>query len=225
MKRGDFVKAALWIALIPALLFISAGTLDWPAAWVFLAEYLIGGFAIMLWLALRDPGLFKERMGGAFRRGQAFSDKVFMAFIIVAWYGWLVLIGLDARRWRFSHVPAILSVVGAALIAAGFLIVWLTFRENSFAVPVIRIQDERRQRVVSTGPYALVRHPMYSGGGLYMIGMPLLLGSWLGLLVLPLILGALTLRIFVEEAVLREGLPGYGEYAARVRYRLIPGVW
>ena len=225
MKRGDFIKAALWVSLIPALLFLSAGTLAWPAAWIFLAEYLIGGLAIMLWLARRDPGLFKERMGGAFRKGQTLWDKVFMVFIIVAWYGWLVLIALDAGRWRLSHVPATFSVVGAVLIAVGFFVVWLTFRKNSFAAPVIRIQDERQQRVIDTGPYAIVRHPMYAGASVYMIGMPLLLGSWLGLLVLPLILGALTLRIFVEEAVLRKGLPGYDEYAHRVRYRLIPGVW
>jgi len=225
MKQADFIKAALWMALIPALLFLSAGTLDWPAAWIFLAEYLIGGFAVMLWLARHDPGLFKERLGGAFQRGQTVWDKVFMGFIIVVWYGWLVLIALDARRWRLSHMPAILSAVGALLIAVGLVVVWLTFRENSFAAPVVRIQDERQQRVISTGPYAIVRHPMYAGAGVYMIGMPLLLGSWLGLLILPLILGALTLRIFIEEDVLRKGLPGFDEYAHRIRYRLIPGVW
>ncbi len=225
MKQANFIKAALWMALIPTLLFLSAGTLDWRAAWIFLTEYLIGGVAVMLWLARHDPGLFKERLGGAFQRGQTVWDKVFMGFIIVVWYGWLVLIALDARRWRLSHMPAILSAVGALLIAVGLVVVWLTFRENSFAAPVIRIQDERQQRVISTGPYAIVRHPMYSGASVYMIGMPLLLGSWLGLLILPLILGALTLRIFIEEAVLRKGLPGYDEYAHRIRYRLIPGVW
>jgi len=111
------------------------------------------------------------------------------------------------------------------LIPVGSFIVWLTFRENSFAAPVIKIQKERGQHVISTGPYAIVRHPMYAGGTLYLIGMPLLLGSWLGLVVLPLILGALSVRIFIEEATLRRGLPGYGEYARRVRYRLVPGVW
>jgi len=90
---------------------------------------------------------------------------------------------------------------------------------------VIKIQNERGQHVISTGPYAIVRHPMYAGGALYMIGMPLLLGSGLGLLVLPLLLGALSVRIFIEQATLRKGLPGYGEYTRRVRYRLVPGVW
>jgi protein-S-isoprenylcysteine O-methyltransferase Ste14 len=118
-----------------------------------------------------------------------------------------------------------LNYAGAILIPIGFFIVWLTFRENSFAAPVIKIQKERGQRVISTGPYRIVRHPMYAGGLLYMIGMPLLLGSWLGLLVLPPIFSALSVRIFIEEAALRKGLPGYGDYAARVRYRLIPGLW
>src|SRR5262249_17080073 len=131
---------------------------------------------------------------------------------------WLVLMALDAKRWELSHMPDALKVVGAVLIPVGFFIVWLTFRENSFAAPVIKIQKERGQHVISTGPYAIVRHPMYAGGALYMIGMPLLLGSGLGLLVLPLILGALSVRIFIEEATLPKGLPGYGEYTRRVRY-------
>jgi len=122
------------------------------------------------------------------------------------------------------HADA-LNIVGALLIPIGFFIAWLTFRENSFAAPVIKIQEERGQRVIGTGPYRIVRHPMYAGAMVYMIGMPLLLGSWLGLLVLPLIFGALAVRIFIEEDALRKGLAGYAEYAARVRYRLVPGIW
>ena len=225
MTPVNFIKAALWIIFIGALLFLSAGTLDWPGAWVFMAEFVIGSFAVTLWLAWHDPGLLKERMSGPFQKDQVFWDKMFIAFIVVIWFAWLVLMALDAKRWGFSQMPDVLKAVGAVLIAIGFFIVWLTFRENSFAAPVIKIQKERGQRVVSTGPYRIVRHPMYAGGILYMIGMPLLLGSWLGLLALPLILGALSVRIFLEEATLRRGLPGYAEYAAQVRYRLVPGVW
>jgi protein-S-isoprenylcysteine O-methyltransferase Ste14 len=222
---ADSVKAALWIASMGALLFWSAGTLDWPGGWIFMTEFVIGTLAMTFWLAWHDPGLLKERMGGPFQKGQAFWDKLFMGFMILAWYGWLVLMGFDAGRWGPSHMPPALNAVGTVLIAIGFFIVWLTFRENSFAAPVIKIQRERGQRVISTGPYRIVRHPMYAGAILYLIGIPLLLGSWLGLIVLPLILGALTLRILLEESALREGLPGYDEYARRVRYRLIPGVW
>jgi protein-S-isoprenylcysteine O-methyltransferase Ste14 len=222
---ADSVKAVFWIVSIGVLLFLSAGTLDWPGAWIFMAEFVIGGLAVTLWLARHDPGLLKERMSAPFQKDQVFWDKVFIAFIIVVWFSWLVLMALDAKRWGLSHMPNALKYAGAALIPIGFFIVWLTFRENSFAAPVIKIQEERGQRVISTGPYRIVRHPMYAGATLYMIGMPLLLGSWLGLLVLPLILGALTVRIFIEEAALRKGLPGYAQYAARVRYRLVPGVW
>lgn len=213
------------MALTGALLFVPAGTLDWPGAWIFMAEFILGALLTTLWLARHDPGLLKERMGGVFQRGQVASDKVFMAGILVLWNGWLVLMALDAKRWHLSHVPEILGAIGAALIPIGFFAVWLTFRENSFAAPVIKIQEDRGQRVISMGPYAIVRHPMYAGALLYMLGMPLLLGSWLGLLVLPLLAGALAMRIPIEEAALRAKLPGYADYAERVRYRLIPGVW
>jgi protein-S-isoprenylcysteine O-methyltransferase Ste14 len=225
MNWANSIKAVLWTVFMGALLFSSAGTLDWRAAWIFMAEFVVGGLAVMLWLARHDPGLLKERMGSPFQKSQVFWDKVFMALIIVVWYGWLMLMAFDARRWGLSDMPEGLSDAGAVMIAIGFFIVWLTFRENSFAAPVIKIQEERGQRVIGTGPYGIVRHPMYAGAALYMIGMPLLLGSWLGLVVLPLILGALAVRIFIEEAALRDGLRGYDDYAARVRYRLIPGVW
>ena len=225
MTWGNSIKALFWIVSIGALLFLAAGTLDWPGAWIFMAEFVVGGIAVTLWLPWRDPGLLKERMAGPFQKGQVFWDKVFIGFIIVVWFSWLVLMALDAKRWELSRMPDALKVVGALLIPVGFFIVWLAFRENSFAAPEIKIQKERGQHVISTGPYAIVRHPMYAGGALYRIGMPLLLGSWLGLLVLPLILGALSARVFIEEATLRRGLPGYGEYTRRVRYRLVPGVW
>lgn len=225
MTWPDSIRALSWIVAMGALLFLSAGTLDWRGAWIFIAEFVISSLAVTLWLAWRDPGLLKERMGGLFQRGQAFWDKMFMGFVVVVWHGWLVLMALDVKRWGFSHMPEVLTDVGAVLIPIGFFLVWLTFRENSFAAPIVKIQKERGQYVVSTGPYRIVRHPMYAGATLYLIGMPLLLGSWLGLLVLPLILGAFSARIFIEEAALRKGLSGYDEYAARVRYRLLPGVW
>ena len=221
----NYLKAALWVASIGVVLFVAAGTVDWSNGWGFMAEFVIGGLAVTLWLARHDPGLLQERMGGAFQKGQVSADKVFMAIIIVVWYGWLVLMAIDARRWRLSHMPEALNYLGATLIPAGLFVVWLTFRENSFAAPVIKLQQERGQRVIDTGLYRYVRHPMYAGGILYLLGTPLLLGSWLGLVVLPLIVGALMTRIPIEEAILRRGLPGYSKYAARVRYRLLPGVW
>lgn len=221
----DATKAALWTAFTMALLFVAAGTARWAAGWAYVAEFVLCSALLTAWLARRDPGLLKERMGGVFQKGQSRSDKVFMTLMIGLWYAWMVLMAFDARRWGWSVMPVALNVLGGVLIPAGYFIIWLTFRANTFAAPVVKLQAERGQHVVSTGPYAIVRHPMYAGATLYLLGTPLLLGSWYGLAALPLLLAALCLRIRIEEATLREGLAGYGAYAARVRWRVVPGVW
>lgn len=225
MTWANSLKAVGWIAFMAGLLFGSAGTFRWLGGWLFMAEMTFGSLATVLWLRRRDPGLLKERMSGPFQKGQVFWDKLFMAAMIFVWYGWLVLMALDAKRWALSHVPLAVIALGALLIPLGFAGVLWTFRENSFAAPVIKIQDERGQKVIDTGPYALVRHPMYAGAFLYMLGTPLVLGSWIGLAVLPLIVAFLIVRIFIEERTLQQGLAGYDDYMARVRWRLIPGVW
>lgn len=219
------VKVVFWMGFIAALLFVPAGTFDWPGAWIFLTEMIVGSVLTILWLGKYDPALLKERLGGIVQKGQTFWDKVFMLVMMAAWYGWVVIMALDVKHWHISHAPDWVMYAGAVLIPLGLLAVLRTFRENTFAAPVIKIQEERGQKVIDTGPYAIVRHPMYTGGALYMLGMPLVLGSWIGLAVLPGIIGLLVIRIFIEEAALRKGLPGYTDYAARVRYRLVPGVW
>ena len=164
------VVFAVFLPCMAALLFWPAGTFDWPGAWVFLAEFGSIGMAISLWLLRHDPGLFRERMAMPWQTAQVAGDKLFMAGVQIAWCGWVVLMAFDARRWQLSHVPGWLSVLGAVLIALGFGVIWLTFRVNSFAAPVVKIQKERGQRIVTTGPYGIVRHPMYAGGALYQIG-------------------------------------------------------
>jgi len=206
-------------------LFVPAGTIDWRGGWIFLGEMMLLSAATVVWLAKHDPGLLKERLGSPIQKGQAKSDKVFMLAMIVIWYGWIVLMALDVKRWHVSERPDSAIYTGAALILLGFLAVLRTFRENSFAAPVIKIQEERGQRVIDTGPYALVRHPMYAGAFLYVLGTPLVLQSWIGLALVPVVMGFLIMRIFIEEAALRLGLPGYDEYTTRVRYRLLPGIW
>ncbi|HYM31216.1 MAG TPA: isoprenylcysteine carboxylmethyltransferase family protein [Candidatus Cybelea sp.] len=208
-----------------ALLFWPAGTFDWPGAWVFLAELGIGGTAISLWLLRHDPGLLRERMRLPFQKEQVVRDKIFMTAVQIAWCGWVALMALDAKRWHMSHLPAWLGGMGAILIALGLGIVWLTFRVNSFAAPVVKIQKERGQSIVTVGPYRIVRHPMYAGAAVYLIGMPLLLGSWYGLAIVPLLLAGLSTRIGIEERALCGEFPEYADYAARVRFRLIPYVW
>jgi protein-S-isoprenylcysteine O-methyltransferase Ste14 len=219
------IRTLLWIAALAVILFGAAGTVRWPAGWIFLAE--LGGFglAIGLWLARYDPALLAERMSTFVQPAQKAWDKVFLVAVLVLWTAWLVLMPLDAVRFRWSQVPAWVQAIGALLIALCMYLCYLTFRENSYAAPVVKIQHERGHRVVSTGPYAYIRHPMYAGALLFFIGTPLLLGSWWGLLAAPVIAAMLAVRAVLEERTLADGLPGYRDYISRVRYRLIPGVW
>jgi protein-S-isoprenylcysteine O-methyltransferase Ste14 len=130
--------------------------------------------------------------------------------------GWMVLIGLDARRFGWSHVPLWAQALGAVLIALGMIVIWQTFRFNTFAAPQVRVQAARAHRVVTEGPYRIVRHPMYAGSILWLLGMPLLLGSWWGVVAVPLLVVGTAPRAVGEERMLRRELSGYDEYARRV---------
>jgi protein-S-isoprenylcysteine O-methyltransferase Ste14 len=228
MRRALGSKLITQIGLFAAfglLLFLSAGSLRWPAAWVFLAGMGGIGLAVNLWLARHDPGLLAERLSAGFQSAQNTWDKVFSATMFVLLSIWFVIIALDAVRFRWSHVPVWVQAVGVILLALHTYIAYRTLRENTFAAPVVKIQPDRGHRVVSTGPYGYVRHPMYAGALLYFTGVPLLLGSWFGLAAAPLMVAMLAMRAVLEERVLASELPGYRDYAARVRYRLVPGIW
>ncbi|APG10720.1 isoprenylcysteine carboxyl methyltransferase [Bradyrhizobium japonicum] len=207
-----------------ALLFACAGTMHWPSAWVFLATCALLGPLCGWWLYRVDPALLAERLRPVLQRDQPAADKAFMIVFVIAMLAWLAAMGLD-RRTQFSDMPVALQALGLVLFVLSTLFILWVFRENSFAAPVVKLQAERAQRVVSTGPYAHVRHPMYSGMILFFAGVPLLLGSWWGLAIAPVIVVLFAVRIGIEERTLREGLPGYSDYMTRVRYRLLPGVW
>lgn len=223
--------ARLWISLaleavaFSALLFGAAGTLRWPAAWAFLAVFFVAAALISQMLVVHDPELLRERLKPIVQRGQARWDQVLISLIGVLFIGWLVLMGLDAERFRWSIVPMWLHVAGGIGVALGMAIVYSALRENAFAIPVVRVQTEREQQVVSSGPYAVVRHPMYSGVLLLFPSTGLLLGSWWGVGASALLAIGLAVRAALEDRELQRGLDGYVAYAARVRARLIPLVW
>jgi protein-S-isoprenylcysteine O-methyltransferase Ste14 len=214
----------IWIVVIGVLLLVPAGTLHWPAAWVFLGTTALLGLAGGLYLLKIDPALLAERMRPMMQADQPAADKKFMLVFGAAVLIWFVVIGLD-RRMHASGMPVALQALGLAmlLLCTGFIL-WV-MRENSFAAPVIKLQAERGHRVISTGPYAWVRHPMYSGAVLYFVGVPLLLGSWWGVAMAPVFVVLFAVRAGIEERTLLAGLPDYAGYAARVRYRLVPGLW
>lgn len=211
--------------LFALALFLPAGTLAWLAGWVFLI--LFAGFvvAVTLWLFRYNPGLLQERMTGVGRSDQKAWDKILQAMTGVLLFAWLVIMPLDAVRFRWSLMPIWLQAVGVIILLSSFVLFFLTFRENPYLSPAVRIQQDRGQTVVSTGPYHYVRHPMYSAFVGFVLGTALLLGSWYGLLLGLILVGMVGRRAVLEERALREELNGYKAYMQRVRYRLIPHVW
>jgi protein-S-isoprenylcysteine O-methyltransferase Ste14 len=218
------VQSTAWLGFMGVLLLSAAGNWRWTQGWAFLAIFAVGSVAFGIWLLRRDPALLASRLR-LVQRGQPTWDRIFLIGFVGVWCGWLVLMALDAQRWHTSDIPPSLNVLGGALVIAGFLATILVFRENSFAAAVVRVQSEREQRVIDTGPYAVVRHPMYAAAMLYLAGMPLLLGSLYGLLVVPVMIAGMAPRAVFEERLLKRELPGYADYMTRVRYRLVPGVW
>jgi protein-S-isoprenylcysteine O-methyltransferase Ste14 len=222
------MKALVWLVmsfLVTALaLFLPAGTIAWPAGWIFLI--LLYGFSLVgiLMLLKYNPGLVEERLSLS-QPNQKAWDRVFLLLFYLFFLAWLVLMPLDAVRFHWSQVPLFLRVVGAIALVGSFPLMYLTFRENSFLSPTVRIQQDRGQTVVSTGPYHYVRHPLYASGLLLFLGTSLLLGSWYGLLLVLVFIPGGAVRAVLEERVLREELPGYDAYMAQVKYRLIPYVW
>ncbi len=223
-RRSLAVQIAVMALVFGTILFLPAGTVRWPGAWAFLV--LMFGFTIALsaWLLRHDPELLAERMTGIGRADQEKWDKILLSITAVVFFVWLVGMGLDAR-FRWSTVPPWLQLVGALLLLTSFWIFFLTFRENAFLSPAVRIQTERAHRVVRSGPYRRVRHPMYAGFTLFAVGTALLLGSWYGVLGGLVLIGIIARRAVLEERLLREKLEGYGAYMAEVRYRFVPGVW
>jgi protein-S-isoprenylcysteine O-methyltransferase Ste14 len=192
---------------------------------VFMAIFFGFALVIVLWLGREDPGLLAERLSTPIQRGQPHWDKVFVVAVVLLFVFWLFLMPLDAVRFGWSEVPGWLQFLGAVGLVLSIYIIFLTFRENAYLAPVVKLQLERGQSVVSTGPYRFVRHPMYASMFLFFPATALLLGSWWGLLLCPVILGLLVWRTTLEDRLLQNELAGYDAYARNVRYRLIPGVW
>jgi len=219
------VKTLIWLAFMAALMFVPAGTIAWVQAWIYLALMGITGTLITTWLYIHDPDLLAQRAASPVQREQAAWDRIFMICMIVFFIAWMAIMGLDAVRFQASHVPVWAQAAGAAAILISQYVFWLVFRANSFAAPVVKIQEERGHTIATGGPYAIVRHPMYAGAILFLFGTPLLLGSWYGVALAPVLVVAFGWRAVMEEHTLAAQFPGYADYAARVRYRFIPLVW
>jgi protein-S-isoprenylcysteine O-methyltransferase Ste14 len=216
------LQIAVVAALLAGLLFGLAGTFAWTGAYVLCAALLGGGIAMSAWLVRHDPALLKERMGRSSREG---FDRILLPLSNIVLFGWIAAMGLDARWHGTAQCPLWLNLIGGVLILLAFRLVVRVMAENTFATAVVRAQPERGQHVISTGPYAVVRHPMYSAAVIAYAAIPLALGSRLGLIGIPLPVLVLAVRVVFEEGLLRERLPGYCDYMAKVRYRFVPFIW
>jgi len=219
------LQLVLLLAVFALFLLVPAGTWDWPSAWAFMGLFAILSLVISLWLAKVDPGLLAERMASPIQKDQKPWDRAFLGVVALVYFGWMALMAVDARRFAWSHVPLWAQGLGALLICASYAGIAWVFRTNSFAAPVIKIQAERKQTVIDTGPYAIVRHPMYAFAMPQFIGGSLMLGSWSGLAVVPVAVVGIGWRALGEEKMLRSELDGYDDYARRVRWRFAPGIW
>ena len=225
------IPARTWLAFgrgalaFGVLLFGSAGTLAWPAAWAYLALFLGGSLLITWTLARHDPALLEERMKPLIQKDQPVWDRIILSLLAVLWVAWLILMGLDAIRFGWSRMPAWLQWTGAAGVTTSEYLWYRIVRENTFLAGVVRIQTERSHRVVSTGPYAVVRHPLYSSAILFFFATPLMLGSWWGLAGAVALSALIIVRTALEDLELQRRLEGYAGYTHRVRYRLVPGLW
>ena len=222
------IATRAWLSLvglasvIGALLFGTAGTIRWWQGWVYLAIFAIASALTTLDLVQRDPALLERRMRGGPTAEQEPTQRLIMLFASLAFIALLIVPALD-RRFGWSDVPLWVILLGDVLVAAGFVVVARVYRENSYTAATIGV--EAGQTVISTGPYAKVRHPMYSGAMLYMFGTSPALGSYWGLIAFTVMLASLIWRLHDEERILVRELPGYAEYRNSVRYRLVPHVW
>jgi protein-S-isoprenylcysteine O-methyltransferase Ste14 len=224
MLRRVVIQTVIWFGLQAAVLLGSAGDWTWPQGWTYLGEVLALSLATTIGLMINDPELLKARLSSPLKRNQRPRDLAVIVLFFAAYVGWFVLIGLD-HRFFWSGAPLIVQILGAALIGLGMMLVWETFRANTFAATQVRVQAERAQTVVDSGPYRYIRHPMYAGMVLFVIGTPLMLGSLWGLAATLVLFVLLALRTLGEEQVLKTELAGYADYMTRTPWRIVPGVW
>ena len=222
LVRRSLTRTAVFVVILLLLLLLPAGSLRFWQGWMYWAVFSASVVAITLYFLRHDPALIARRLNGGPTAEKQPVQRQILWFTSAFFVLLFVFPGFD-HRFAWSRVPAHLVIAANVLVVAGFAIVFLTFKANSYTAAIIDVAPE--QPLVSTGPYGVVRHPMYAGSLVMLLATPIALGSWWGLLPALCLVACIVWRIVAEEEFLVRHLPGYAEYRQRVRYRLVPGIW
>ena len=216
----------IYILIFPALILLLSGDWLWLEGWIFSVWFIILCFSTIIFLYIKDPALLAERYKKPGTGEQKGWDKYVVIVLLVGFTSWIVVMPLDAKRFAWTlFFPSGLKVAGGVMLVLSFFLFFRSYSDNTFLSPLVRIQTERKQQVISTGVYGFVRHPMYLAGILLFMGTPLLLGSLYGLALGMALSFLLAARILGEEKMLEDELEGYDAYKKKVKYRLLPFVW
>src|SRR5262249_38546342 len=227
VTRAKFILSVVaTIVVFPAIVLLESGDWRWVEGWILALWFEAMVLSTMIYLYFYDPALLAERSKLPGSENQKQWDKYVVVAIYVLWLGWFIVMPLDAKRFRWSPVfPSWLKTVGGATLIPALYLIYRSTVENTYLSTLVRIQSERKQRVISTGVYSFVRHPLYLGFVLMTFGWPVLVGSIYGIVIGLIALAVLIGRIVGEERMLVTELEGYREYQTKVRYRLIPFIW
>ncbi|HEY3628658.1 MAG TPA: isoprenylcysteine carboxylmethyltransferase family protein [Terracidiphilus sp.] len=222
LHRKALIGILRTFVMLAAAVFLPAWTLRYWQGWVCLAAFFVPACLISVWVAKHDPALLERRLKAGPKAEKETGQKIVQTITSIVFLGDFAVPAFD-HRFGWSSVPVWAAVTGDLMMLVGFAITFAVFKANSFTSGIIEVAED--QKVISTGPYAIVRHPLYSGGLIMLFGIPPALGSWWGMLVNLPLLAAIIWRLLDEERFLVEKLTGYAEYRESVRYRLVPFVW
>jgi protein-S-isoprenylcysteine O-methyltransferase Ste14 len=225
--RSALIRVTVDAVVVAVVLFTAAGTLAWPRAWLLLAVLLAVRVVTAIAVFGVNPALVRDRATVLSHNDQPPADRLLLpAYMILGFLGVPAVAAVDVFRLHFFPQPPVaIAIAGLVMYTLGWMIAALALRANAFAVTVVRVQHERQHRVVDAGIYSFVRHPMYSASPLVHVGLSLWLGSFAAAIFSVVPLALLAMRIRIEERLLRRELPGYDEYASRVPFRVLPGIW
>jgi protein-S-isoprenylcysteine O-methyltransferase Ste14 len=226
MTAGKIIAAIITIFSVPALIFILAGDWFWIEGWIFSIWFIVLCVTSILYLYFKDPALLLERYNMPGKSNQKSWDEYVVYGISFGFLALFVITPLDAKRFGWTtYFPFWLKIAGCVFLIISFFFMYRSYTDNTYLSPLVRIQTERKQKVVTTGVYGFVRHPMYLGATMLFLGAPMLMGSMFGILIGVALILLLSGRIIGEEKMLLSELEGYEDYRKKVKYRLIPFIW